>query len=517
MNRTAIQLGALVCLLCACRDAEHRPGDDGEGHGHGDGAVAFTGWGQKSEVFAEYAPLVVGAPSDTAIHVTRLADFTALLHGSLTVQLVQADGSTVTASADTPARPGIFTPIIAPTSAGPCRLTFAIRTPDWSEAITADQCTVHETAPPAAHPDETGIKFLKEQQWNIEFATAVVAERPMRKTVRVSAEIKPITGREAHLTAALGGRVQFTDEAPIIGRAVEKGELLAQIIPPLVGATNRAALQADVVGARAETEDARAERDRIGRLAADDAVADRRVRESQTRLAVAESRLQAAQERLREYDITASGKTGSSNAFRVRSPIAGTLVAVAVTSGETVASGAHLFTVIDLRRVWIEGRVFEPDIPAILDAREASFSIDGHERRVVSTDEHGDETGRLVAVGQVLDPTSRTVPIVFEIANDNQLLRIGQFAELEVASGEPNIALAVPTSAVLTESARPVLFVHVAGETFERRFVRTGLRASGWVQVLAGLSAGERVVIRGAHTVKLAASTSTVPAHGHAH
>ncbi|MBA3538408.1 MAG: efflux RND transporter periplasmic adaptor subunit, partial [Deltaproteobacteria bacterium] len=52
---------------------------------------------------------------------------------------------------------------------------------------------------------------------------------------------------------------------------------------------------------------------------------------------------------------------------------------------------------------------------------------------------------------------------------------------------------------------------------FERRAVRLGIRTTGWVEVLEGVAAGDRVVTRGAYEIKLQASSGAVPAHGHAH
>ena len=78
-------------------------------------------------------------------------------------------------------------------------------------------------------------------------------------------------------------------------------------------------------------------------------------------------------------------------------------------------------------------------------------------------------------------------------------------------------AAVVPESAVVDDGGRPVVFSQLAGETFERRPVRLGRREGGAVEVLEGLRAGDRVVIRGAPLVRLAALSTSVPAHGHVH
>ena len=86
-----------------------------------------------------------------------------------------------------------------------------------------------------------------------------------------------------------------------------------------------------------------------------------------------------------------------------------------------------------------------------------------------------------------------------------------------VITGEPRAALTVPAAAIIDDSGMSVVFVQIDGEAFERRVVRTGLREQGQVEIMSGLKAGEHVVTRGAWSVKLAASSGSIPAHGHAH
>jgi multidrug efflux pump subunit AcrA (membrane-fusion protein) len=57
----------------------------------------------------------------------------------------------------------------------------------------------------------------------------------------------------------------------------------------------------------------------------------------------------------------------------------------------------------------------------------------------------------------------------------------------------------------------------VSGETFEKRELTPGIRDGHWVQVLDGLSEGERVVTKGAMAIRLASVSGVIPAHGHAH
>lgn len=76
-------------------------------------------------------------------------------------------------------------------------------------------------------------------------------------------------------------------------------------------------------------------------------------------------------------------------------------------------------------------------------------------------------------------------------------------------------SLAVPKSAIIDEGQEHVVFVQLTGETFEKRSVETGLSAGGFIQILSGLTAGERVVTKGADAV--AEAQHATGNHDHAH
>jgi multidrug efflux pump subunit AcrA (membrane-fusion protein) len=95
---------------------------------------------------------------------------------------------------------------------------------------------------------------------------------------------------------------------------------------------------------------------------------------------------------------------------------------------------------------------------------------------------------------------------------------IGQGVTLRLITAPRGIEVAVPADAVVDDAGQPIVFVQTGGESFERRPVKVGgPREGGLVHILAGLEAGERIVIRGAHLVRLAALSPQTPGHGHVH
>lgn len=468
----------------------------------------------------EHKPLIVGKEVGFAAHVTAMATFKAVTEGAVTLTVKMEGGASLTARADKASSPGIFRPVLTPSTAGKCEMSLRVEGPQVADELPVGPCEVF--ADPARAKAALGeeaevpgrISYLKEQQWKTEFATAPAAERELQAGVRANGEIRPVAGKEARLSATSAGRVVMGATAPVLGMTVKKGQLLATIAPSVGGGTDRASLDADVLSARAELEAAEAALARAERLFAEQAVPQRNVEEARTRVSIAKAKVSGSSGRLKQYNASAAGAGGAGpGAFKLRSPIDGTLVKVDVATGQAVEEGQLLFTVIDLERVWLVSQVFEPDIPKVEGARAAWFSVDGYPQPFSVNESNG----RLVTIGRVLDPQTRTIPVVFELANPDGRLRIGQFAKVSIATGATERALAIPDSAILDEAGKPVAYVMVEGESFERRPLTLGIRSNGFTGVVEGIKAGERVVTKGGYEIKLASASGAIPAHGHAH
>jgi len=466
----------------------------------------------------EYEPLVVNRASRFAAHLTTMSDFEAVTSGVLKMSLRSADGSLLDASADGPPSPGIFRFNVTPKKAGTYKVSLAYDGQGITDTIVAGDAVVHldvESARKVAPAEEEGgIAYTKEQQWKTDFATVAVAEHALQPSVRAVGEIRPVSGREAKLTAPARGRITLATPTPLPGTQVKKGQLLATLSPYLAAGGDRSTLEAEERSAKAEHTTAVSQLERLERLLKEQAVPERRVEDARARVSVAKARLEAASGRLHQYSQGAAGLGGKSEgAFQLRSAIDGTLVEVGATTGDSVEEGKILFVVIDVSRIWLIAKVFEPDIPKAEAATAAWFKIEGYDQPFTIDESNG----RVVTVGRVIDPESRTVPVIFEMENPGGKLRIGQFAEVFIATGDPQKRLAVPTAALLDDGGKQIVFVQTEGETFERRVLDTGIRSKGLIEVRAGVKSGERVVTRGAYEVRLAAASGAIPEHGHVH
>jgi RND family efflux transporter MFP subunit len=302
---------------------------------------------------------------------------------------------------------------------------------------------------------------------------------------------------------------------PYLGKPVKKGEVLVRLAPTTAASsTDLASLELEVSRARAELGLAEREVKRAEELLAARAIPEKQLDEARVAREVATARVAAAERQRETYRGTQSGGVVQGAAlFELRSPLNGVVAFSDVMPGAVVEAGARLVLVVNTERLWLEARVYEPDVARVENSPGASFTVAGFEREF-TVDE---KSGRRVAVGAVVDRATRTVPVIFELPNPGGVLKPGMFAKVQLHTGETVRGVAIPESAIVDDSGRSVVFVMKGGESFYKRAVRTGIRSGGWVQVLEGVREGERVVSRGAYDVKLAAATGAAVGHGHSH
>ena len=476
--------------------------------------VVETRWTTRSELFVEFPPLVEGETSRFAIHFTDLSTFEPVLAGRAAVHLAGARDQEFTV--DTPGRPGIFGVDVTPTQAGRYRLAVGLDAPGLTDRHDLGDVTVLTAADAdalamAEEPEDGSIPFLKEQQWTLDFATAPAERRQIGASLLLAAEIEPRTGGQVDVTTPVAGRLAGDLPARAVGLHVARGETLAEIIPHSGHGEDRPGLELDVAEARGAVELAHAERTRVERLVEVGALPTRRQLESRVAEQTAEARVTAATAHLAQLDSTRQGEAeGARNIrFVLRAPMSGVVAESNATPGASVEEGARLFRLVALDRVHIVGSLPEAALSRVDELVGAELEVPGFAAPVA--------IDRLIAVGRVLDPDTRTVPIIYELRDPDRRLAIGQAVSLRVFVSAPSEAVTVPDSAIVDDAGQPVVFVQVAGESFERRAVQLGNRESGLVQITGDVAVGERVVVRGAPFIRLAALSPQVPAHGHTH
>ncbi len=210
----------------------------------------------------------------------------------------------------------------------------------------------------------------------------------------------------------------------------------------------------------------------------------------------AEAVLQAARNRLRilgksDAEIDSFEKDGRISAETlIVAPLTGTVVLRKVGPGQFVGNGSSdpVFVVGDLARVWLVANVRESDATSVAVGQPVEFSILAAPDRVFKA--------TVVYIAPSVNPDTRRLQVRAEVPNPEGILRPEMFANVAIVTGAAT-SPSLPRHALIYEGDAARVWVAGQDHSLELRQIGTGLTNGGYVQVLAGLRAGESVVTQG--------------------
>ncbi|WP_296706012.1 efflux RND transporter periplasmic adaptor subunit [Rhodoblastus sp.] len=202
--------------------------------------------------------------------------------------------------------------------------------------------------------------------------------------------------------------------------------------------------------------------------------------------------LETARRRLELWDVPsdaikaleATGKPGKS--LTLRSPISGTVLEKKAFEGQYVMAQSDLYMVADLSTVWVQGKVFEYELPHVELGMPVTVTLPSLPMQQFK--------GKVVFVDPVVDEMSRSVQVRVELPNTDGQLKPGMFGHILI-SHAMGTGLTVPVSAVIRTGERNIAFRAVS----DGRFLPVQIKISPLpfedrFQVLEGLNAGDEVV-----------------------
>jgi membrane fusion protein, copper/silver efflux system len=207
-----------------------------------------------------------------------------------------------------------------------------------------------------------------------------------------------------------------------------------------------------------------------------------------------ESLLQATRRRLELWDLSEAQinqvlKTGEPiKNITVYSPMTGYVTDRKAFPQLKVMPDTDLYTIVDLSHVWIMADVFEYEAPNIRLGQTARVSIQALPGRVFNA--------RIDFLQPQVDPMTRTLKVRLNMDNPGVMLKPDMYADVEFLVNIPS-RLTVPADAVLNAGERKTVFIDRGSGYFEPRQVKTGEREGDRIQILSGLSGGERIVTSG--------------------
>ncbi|MEO5799517.1 MAG: efflux RND transporter periplasmic adaptor subunit [Gemmatimonadales bacterium] len=318
----------------------------------------------------------------------------------------------------------------------------------------------------------TAVHLSDADQRRIGVTFATATEEPLQREVRTVAQVTFDETRVTTFALKIDGWIEAL-YVNSTGQPVRRGEPLLSIYSPMLVAAEQELLLARRLGADVATgsTDARAG-------AADLHAASIR-------------RLQ--QWDVRPVDIEAIERDGAAHrTMTFVSPVSGVVLEKTIVKGQRVMAGDALYRIVDLATVWLDGEVFERDLPAVKLGQEVSAefpSLPGETRQ-----------GRITFIYPTLNVETRTARVRVELANPGLQLKPGMDATIRFVSTTRH-ALTVPRASVLVTGERNLVFVRDTDGRFVPRVVVLGVTTDDRAEILSGLNVGEVVVASGTFLV----------------
>lgn len=324
---------------------------------------------------------------------------------------------------------------------------------------------------------------------------------PRLKTTEVRSTNWPVA---VHTTGTVDWDADHTTQAitqvngPIsriladLGTPVQKGQPLLYVSSPDVAngiamyrkARNREAYNKRVV-------------DRMKELLDRGAIAEKDYQSSQADYNDATTDVQNSLQALRIFgitaqDIDAAEKQGSAvnTELAVRSPIAGVIVQKLISPGMVIQAGQTVcFAISDVSTVWVQGHIFDRDLPSVKSGDPVDETNPSFDRRF---------RGTVSYIGASVDPNTRTTPVRIVTQNPGGLLKKDMFVDAVVNTGIRSHMLVVPVGSVLRDDKNePIVYVQAEPGKFAQRSVAIAGQQDGLVAITSGLKEGETVVSDG--------------------
>ncbi|MBS7277530.1 MAG: efflux RND transporter periplasmic adaptor subunit [Bacteroidales bacterium] len=520
-------------------EAHSHDHEDGHDHGHeGEGHLLLTAYSDGMEFFAETGTFVAGQEVSVLLHVTELQDFKPYVGEDVSVCLVpkgesagdncgncshghgteaepeiegeghthqheghshEGEGHTHQHEGKTEVQ-GIYRFCVRAEAEGEANLVFSA---DGQRAsipvrVFGSASEASEYAESLEVRSSNGAVFPKEKSWSVDFATEEAVLEPFGQVIRATSRVQPSQEEVFTVSALTDGVVSIGAKALVEGREVRKGETLCIVKGSGTADENLATKYAR---AEADYNFARNEYERKKALASDRIVSESELRQAEAAFEIAK----AVFENLKG-NFDASGQSA-------KSPIEGFVTSVMVSNGQFVRAGDPIATVSRSRSLLVVAEI-QPRYSACLkDICGATFK-DMDSGRIWTLDELG---GKVVSYGKSVSSDSPLIPVTFSVPNKGGFIP-GSFLQTRIITRSETPAITLPTTSLIEEQGNYFVYRQLTPEYFEKTPVTIGASDGLRTEIRSGLSAGERVVSKGAMFVKLAQASGSLDPHaGHNH
>lgn len=340
--------------------------------------------------------------------------------------------------------------------------------------------------------------------WQAFFAPSSEQSQPVQEPLRISTAMAepfvftPVIRVSGTLVArediAIGTALQDQRVSEVhveVGDVVRRGQVLARLEPDQVQAqlqqaeATLARARASLRSARAQATEARATLARTRPLAKAGSVSQQQLDEQRSRAASAEATLRAARADVEQALAQVRDGRNQREKAEILAPADGVIAARTARAG-TLAGSDALFRLIRDGQIELDADAASDDLMQLKAGMQASIQTGAHQKL----------TGIVRLVSPELDARSRLGKVRIALPEAATAgWRVGAYAEAWLDGSEQSLPIAVPERAVLTATDGQTEVMRIDDEGHVRRqTVRTGRRQGGFLEIVSGLEAGQRVV-----------------------
>ncbi|MBE9559322.1 MAG: efflux RND transporter periplasmic adaptor subunit [Proteobacteria bacterium] len=300
----------------------------------------------------------------------------------------------------------------------------------------------------------------------------LVDDTQWEQTIVATATVTAVQG--VNVSAETGGRVSRIDFKS--GAIVKAGDVLIQL--------DTASEDAQLASAEATASLARANLTRVRKLSKQNL-------SSQDALDSAEAKVKETVAQAHNVRALIAKKT-------VKAPFSGRLGLRLINLGEILREGDDIVSLQTLDPIYVDFSIPQKSLLRLKPGLEVRVTVDAAPGKTF--------TGKILATNPEVDPVTRSVRVRAKIANPDEILRAGMFANASVVMPEKQTVLPVAATAIAYATFGDSVFVveqqknDQSGETelvLRQQFVRLGQARGDFVDVIDGLNAGETVVTSG--------------------
>ena len=192
--------------------------------------------------------------------------------------------------------------------------------------------------------------------------------------------------------------------------------------------------------------------------------------------------LDVPEHQIRELEATQSVQ----ESLHIHAPAAGIVTHIGARQGQYVTPTTELFQIVDLSTVWVYADIYEYELPWVEQGDPVEITTKSLPGKVLK--------GTVAYIYPYAEPNTRTTKVRLVFDNPGLLLRPETFVTVTIHAQQTE-ALVVPAEAVVRSGADNQIFVMTKAGTFEPRNVMLGIESDGYVAVLEGVDAEERVIV----------------------